>query len=68
MAYRDAEIKPHEFLKWIFNVKRMQMWGIGTGPAITVVSGCTGYVVSEQRYLREIVSDVATSLAVRASS
>jgi hypothetical protein len=67
MAYRDAEMEPSQFIEWILGVKRAQMWGIGTGPAITVVNGCTGYVLTGKSHLREIVSDVGTGLAARAS-
>jgi hypothetical protein len=67
MAYRDAEMEQSQFIEWILSVKRAQMWGIGPGPAIAVVNGCRGYVLTRKSHLREIVSDVGTGLAARTS-
>jgi hypothetical protein len=62
MAYRDAEMVPYEFLQYVLGLKRKELMGVGGGPVITVVDGCKGYLVSEQR---KMLSRIAEAAAMR---
>jgi len=63
LAYRDREMLPHEFLTYILAMKRRHLKGLRPGPTITVVSGCTGYLVTQREYPPQRMADTAAMLA-----
>ena len=62
MAYRDKEMLPQEFLRQVLGIKRRHLRGIRSGPAITVVAGCTGYVLTQAEYRPGRKPDLTTML------
>ena len=65
MAQRDEQIESREFLEWILAVKRSEMRGVGLLPVITIIPGCTAFVVPGDRRLRQELTNRKAGLAAQ---
>ena len=63
MARRDTDMLPQEFLQLMMNVQRRQLMTRGKGSVVTVVDGCTGYLLMPHEAGPGGATDTASMLA-----
>jgi hypothetical protein len=63
MAQRDLTILPQDFLHLMLAIKRRQLMVPGSDPVVTVVAGCTAYLLRPHEAGRGCTMDASARLA-----
>jgi len=63
MAHRDVAMLPQEFLQLMVTLRRGQLRIPGPGAVVTVVDGCTGYLLRSDEARPAPAGDAASQLA-----